>query len=424
MISVLDLALVFALGDAGFAYFALSADHKPVVAVLVPAAGLLLVLSATLAPSERWGARLLLGASLVLGAGFSAAFVTGHPAAAPFHDSILLTDAAADRLVHGRNPYGQDYLLTAARYFYTPDVPVNFGIRHYVYPPGLILLDSPLRAWAAAGGPNVGAAILYAPAFAGLAFAAYALRGGPVTGAASVAALALNPLMVADTDLQFFNDVFFLAPLVGCVAALQRGRPRLGWLLLGVALCFKQQPVTVLPFLLLYSGRRFDRRTLAWCAALAVLPGLAISLPFAAWDARGFFGDVAAFFYGSGVDNYPIRGLGLPGILYEAGLIANRWAAFPSAAFQLVATGGLLTWSIVSLHRRWTWPRFWFAGAAVSFSLFFFGRVLAPNYIDFVLVLATAGLVLLLNPAVTLRRLPAHASENLVPAVAGVRPDP
>ena len=60
----------------------------------------------------------------------------------------------------------------------------------------------------------------------------------------------------------------------------------------------------------------------------------------------------------------------------------------------------------------------------MSFSLFFFGRVLAPNYIDFVLVLATAGLVLLLNPAVTLRRLPAHASENLVPAVAGVRPDP
>ena len=64
------------------------------------------------------------------------------------------------------------------------------------------------------------------------------------------------------------------------------------------------------------------------------------------------------------------------------------------------------------------------AAGRAAFSLFFFGRVLAPNYIDFVLVLATAGLVLLLNPAVTLRRLPAHASENLVPAVAGVRPDP
>jgi hypothetical protein len=53
----------------------------------------------------------------------------------PLHDGILLTDAAGERLLAGLDPYGHDYLDSAARTFYLSDAPVNFGLRHYVYMP-------------------------------------------------------------------------------------------------------------------------------------------------------------------------------------------------------------------------------------------------------------------------------------------------
>lgn len=420
-LSLLDLALVFAVADAGFAYFALSADGKPLPAILLPAVTLALVVSASLVRSEISAGRLLLLAALTIGAGFNLAFVFGHTASAPFHDSILLTDAAADRLIHGLDPYGNDYLNTAARFFYTPDVPVNFGIRHYVYPPGLILLDAPLRLWASRGGPSVGASLLYAPAEAMLALAAWRLHREVSAGAVGLVAVSLNTLMVADANIQFFNDVFFLAPLIGCVAAVQSGRPVLGGLLLGIAFCFKQQPVLLLPFLALLGGRSFSRGELVTAGLAASLLPLAISTPFLIWNGTAFAGDVAAFFYSSGVDNYPIRGLGLPGILYGIGIIPNRWSAFPSAPFQLVFTGGLILFWLSRLAKRWSWTGFWLAGATVSFSTFFFGRVLAPNYIDFTLVLATLAVALVVRPALSAWGLEAQPGKNLMPAgsVAG-----
>jgi hypothetical protein len=62
------------------------------------------------------------------------------------HDGILLTDAAADRLLRGQDPYGHDYIDSAAvRRFFVFEAPVNWGLGHYVYPPGPILVDTPLR---------------------------------------------------------------------------------------------------------------------------------------------------------------------------------------------------------------------------------------------------------------------------------------
>src|SRR5205823_14318255 len=107
---------------------------------------------------------------------------------APVQDSVLLTDAAAGRLLHGLDPYGHDYVDDAAlRRFWAPEIPVNPLLAHYPYPPGLILLAAPLHAAA------LGAAWLWLPASAALGLPAY-LAGGR----AAVGAVTVHPLLRLD----------------------------------------------------------------------------------------------------------------------------------------------------------------------------------------------------------------------------------
>jgi hypothetical protein len=107
-------------------------------------------------------------------------------------------------------------------------------------------------------------------------------------------------------------------------------------------------------------------------------------LPFLAWNPAAFLAGTAGFFYGSGVDSYPIRGLGLQGILLRLGVIGNRWDAFPSAQVQLPLLAILLVLAIRDLRRRWSWSRYWAWTGLEALIIFAFGRVLSPNYLDLV----------------------------------------
>jgi hypothetical protein len=106
--------------------------------------------------------------------------------------------------------------------------------------------------------------------------------------------------------------------------------------------------------------------------------------PFLLWDPKAFLAGTAAFFYGSGVDSYPIRGIGLQGLLLRAGVIPNRWDAFPSAQIQIPLLAIVLLAAALDLRRGWRWPRFWFWLGLEALTVFAFGRVLAPNYLDLV----------------------------------------
>ena len=295
-------------------------------------------------------------------------------AAAPVQDGVLLTDAAAGRLLQGLNPYGHDYIDDPAlRQFWAPELPVNPLLAHYPYPPAPILLAAPFHA------AGLGSAWLWLPAIALLALAAYAAAGraGPV-------AVALNPLLLIDY-LSLLNDLFFLAAGLGAVALLRRRRGLEAGLLIGLALAFKQTAVVLLPGLAFLAWRA--RQALPVAAGGLVAVALLV-LPFVLWSPPAFVADTATYFYGSGVDSFPIRGFGLPGLLLAAGVIPSRWAAFPSALLQMPVLAVVLVAGGVALHRHFTWPRFWLVSAAVALVVFFFGRTLAPNYVTLVVVLA------------------------------------
>ena len=372
-----DLVIAFTAVDAAVAGGVLWASGHPVLAATVVAAALV-VLAIHLRASGR--ARMLTLAALVavLVAVPQAFLVAERAPGAVVHDGVQMTEAAAARLLQGRDPYGHDYIGSAARAFYMPEVPVSFGLEHYVYTPGMFLLDVPLQAARLPSGSFAWMWLLGLPA---LAAAAAALGGTPGGRVAALAAVALNPVFLIDY-LYLFNDLFFLAPALASFALVARRRPLLAGAMFGIACAVKQDAVLLAPFLALASWRLLegrDRLRLAGAAAAAFLLPVA---PFVAWNPHAFVADTAGFFFGSGLSSYPIRGLGLPGLLLAAGAIHNRWAPFPAGALQ-AAAGAIVLGAAVLRLRRWSWRGLWGWAAAEAFAVFFMGRVLAPNYLDY-----------------------------------------
>jgi hypothetical protein len=304
-----------------------------------------------------------------------ALLILARGADAPVQDSVLLTDAAAGRLLHGIDPYGHDYIDDAAlRRFWAPEIPVNPLLAHYPYPPGLVLLATPLHA------AGLGAAWLWLPGLVALGLAAYA-----AAGRAGVVAVALNPLLLLDY-LSLLSDIFFLAAALAAVGLLRRRRALAAGLLVGASLALKQTALILLPALALLAWRE---RRLLQVAGTAAGTLLVLVLPFLLWSPGAFVADTATYFYGSGVDAFPIRGPGLPGQLLAAGLIPSRWAAFPSALVQAPVLAMVLLAGGLILRRRFSWPRLWLWSAAIALVLFGLGRTLAPNYLTLIAVLAS-----------------------------------
>src|SRR5207248_2882241 len=138
----------------------------------------------------------------------------------------------------------------------------------------------------------------------------------------------------------------------------------------------KQQAVLFLPLLALYAIRNLERRDLLRLAAAGTLVVGLIVLPFLAWDPTAFLAGTTGFFYGSGIESYPIRGIGLQGILLSAGVIGNRWDSFPSAQIQVPLLVIALALAVGDLRRSWSWTRFWAWLGLEALIVFAFGRVL------------------------------------------------
>lgn len=328
--------------------------------------------------------------------------IVKQPPFAALIDGVLLNDAAADRLLHGENPYVGDYLDTRMRAFYLSDVPVNFGLSRYVYMPGMLLLDVPVRAL---GGDRANFSWLFLLGLPALAAAALSVGRTALEREAAVIAVALNPLFELDYFYQL-NDLFFLSAALAAIGMLRRGRYLLGGVFAGLALDLKQQAVLFVPLLTIYVLRRLRAAEQVRLLVAGLVTVAVVVLPFLLWDARAFLAGTAGFFYGSGVDSYPIRGIGLQGLLLRAGVIHNRWDAFPAALIQVPVVLAVLALTGSRLWHRWSWAGYWAGTGLLAAAAFALGRVLSPNYLDLVLILFTLALTSVLvdgSPAVPVR---------------------
>ena len=90
---------------------------------------------------------------------------------------------------------------------------------------------------------------------------------------------------------QGWTEPFGVA-LLGLVLVAAVRAPRLLWLALGALFAWKQYTVVLVPLTVLLLPRPFSWKAWARLAVPALLVALAVSLPLALWDVRGFFRSV------------------------------------------------------------------------------------------------------------------------------------
>jgi hypothetical protein len=306
------------------------------------------------------------------------------------HDSVVQTELAILKLKRGGNPYAEDYVgtpLDGWRGFHD-----NPAIHHFIYPPLILLVSTPVEALCRTVLPSVPAKtaavslgarvydqriVLLLFFLALVAMLWRRLRDHP-EGVAVMSLAVLNPFF-APFLVEGRNDVAMIFLLAAACLAYASDRSLRGDLLLGLAIAMKTLLAPCVPFVLL--ARRGQRLP---CAVLLLLPIALTSLPFLAADAPAFLEDVIGAPSGLGEHPFEMRGWG--GFGFANVVLGLKWVGkatdpFPFWIFQLAALVPVLHYGVKSLRidpsienaLRWS--------AGAIFVILYFGRFIHDNYL-------------------------------------------
>jgi hypothetical protein len=334
-------------------------------------------------------------------------------ATAPWYftnDSTYQIEIAGDLVVDGHNPYGHEYDGSGLERFYPAahDQPAGFpqvALEHFAYFPGTPLTAA---AWRALPGPFDDYRVFVLLATLALLPAAL-LFPGPLFVRLSVgAALAANPLLVHGAWFGTADAPALLA-LVLAFGLLVRGR--LGWAAasLAASLALKQFALVAVPFFaVMLLTMRVPRPALYRTAAIFGGVLLATVLPFLIADPGALWDDTVAY----GADTYRIIGYGLSALLFNAGVIDDRFGYYPFLPLALVLWVPLTGWLLWNQKRAGT---LWSGAVGFSVSMFvllFISRVFQTSYLVWPLTGIAVSLLLVETDRTS--RAPASASASEV----------
>jgi hypothetical protein len=303
-------------------------------------------------------------------------------ATAPWYftnDSTYQIEIAGDLVLDGDSPYGHDYGHSGLERFYPAahDQPAGFpqvALSHFAYFPG-----TPLTAavWRLVPRPFDDYRVFVLLATLALLPAALLFPGALHVRLAIGSALAANPLLV---KAAWFGtaDAPALLAMVIAFGLLARGRLVWAAAALGTALALKQFALVAVPFfVVMLLASRVPRRTLYRAAAAFAAVFLVSVLPFLLAGRGALWDDTVA--YGAGT--YRFIGYGLAALLFNAGLIDDRFGYYPFAPLALVVWGPITAWLLWNQRRAGS---LWSGAAGFSVSMFvllFLSRVFQSSYL-------------------------------------------
>jgi len=300
-----------------------------------------------------------------------------------FHtnDSTYQIELAGLLVRHGHTPYGHDYGGSGLERFYSRDGTVppptdhpQVALRHFAYFPGTALTAA---AWSFVPSPFDDYRVLILLATIGCFFAVL-LFDAPLPWRLAIgSAVALSPLLVRGA---WFGTADATAILALLLAFALFTRSRFVWaaVALAAAILLKQFALVAVPFfVVMLLARSLPRPALVRSAVAFGGVLVAGFLPFLIADAGALWEDTIA--YGTGT--YRILGYGLSALLLNAGVIDDRYGAYPFALLALlvwVPVTAWLVWVVRRSSRDWEAA----AGFAVSvFTLLFIARVFQTSYL-------------------------------------------
>ncbi len=305
-------------------------------------------------------------------------------ASAPwFHtnDSTYQIELAGDLVRHGHTPYGHDFSGSGLDRFYSRDGSLpppaehpQVALTHFAYFPGTALTAA---AWSFVPKPFDDYRVLVLLATIGCFFAVL-LFDAPLPSRLVVgAAVAANPLMARGAWFGTADATALLALLLA-FALLTRSRYVWAGVALAAAILLKQFALVAVPFfVVMLLARGLPRAVLTRTAAAFGAVLAAGFLPFLIADAGALWRDTVS--YGTGT--YRILGYGLSALLLNAGVIDDRYSAYPFALLALVVWLPVTVWLVWAVRRS---GRDWEAAAGFAASIFvllYIARVFQTSYL-------------------------------------------
>ena len=312
------------------------------------------------------------------------------------HDGLIQTEAAAQFVLTGKNPYAENYHQTplALAPFDVKGLTVNPALEHFTYLPLAFLLPAPLQALLGSSFDLRGVHLIF---FLLMLIVATRLTQNPQKRLLLVMALGLNPLFVGPL-VEGRNDVMVLSWLIFTWALMQRGRITASAITLALACGTKHPAVVFVPFYLVYlsqrgtwreRARRVQKPALIWAGLTAL-----IIMPWFLMSPGAFLDDTVSYLNGTAAVSYPISGFSLGVLLVSLGWLPSNMAQFPFGVLQLALGLPAAFWL---LRRQWREPQLpaAIAGyAGLLFILQFFSRIFNDNYLGLIIaIMAVAALM-------------------------------
>lgn len=312
------------------------------------------------------------------------------------HDGALQMEEAVRFLLHGKNPYQEEYTATpVARWLggYVWGVP-NPALHHFVYPPGHLLLSTVAYGVVR---PMLGFyddRVVYLLAYLGVLMLGYRLGRTPAHRVMAVALLGLNPFF--GTYLaNGRNDILVTFLLLLVFVAMDRGRWGWAGAAFGFAAAVKPFAWVFIPVFAVAAAFRGDAsgigpriRAAVGPLAVAAAVFLPLVLPFVLWNPAAFYDDVWRYPTGTASSSYPIIGSGLSSVFIAAGWIRNRTDYFPFWIPQLLLVLPAVAALLPMVARRPTAGRVALAGTVLVFLWGYASRFFTENHVGLVLELA------------------------------------
>ena len=316
------------------------------------------------------------------------------------HDGAIQTEAAADLLLHGKNPYAENYSQTLFGYFGGPEAlnKYNPAWDYYAYPPLTFLLTTPLVIIGHWFQTAAEARLIYI--LSALAFSILLIRRVQESEKKSAVLLLTlgNPLIML-FPLIGFNDslaVFFL--LVAGMLTAKRQWVAAG-IVMALALASKQTAWLVFPVWLLWLWQmqkvhRIPRRDIHAGLIALVLTTIILFGPFVLWDWRSMWDDLVRYVGGSIPYTYPVAGSSLWQIGVIAKIFTDPWAT-PSIRWiqipVMLVSIGVALWQV---RRRPTLGQWLSASAILITVVGLIQRSFFDNYLSVIIMMAVAAVVI------------------------------
>lgn len=307
------------------------------------------------------------------------------------HDGAIQIEEAIKFILGGKNPYVEDFAGTplAQWPFYDPTVSANPALDHLIYLPWMMLSSIPFYLVSQSIFGWYDQRFVYLLMLIVLLPLALSAAREARDRLCAFMILGLNPLFVP-YFIEGRNDIVILFWLFGAIVLLQKNHLSWASILFAFAAASKQTAWFLAPFLLWYvmqpgksspHGRDWFARARVLIPAAVIFA--AIMLPFVIWNVGAFMEDTITYQTGGAVSNtsYPIKSLGLGGLLLGFGIVPKSTEAFPFSLLQIAFGGTMLVILLFWQRRNNTLTQMLTNYAILLFVFSFFSRVFNDNHL-------------------------------------------